>query len=196
MFFLITGASGMGKSTVRAILAKEFEGLIETAELIGIAGSLEWDSRWRHRAVERAVQRALAAQRSGRHFTLSSDPVPPGELFAVPSAPELDGIAVCLLDATPEEQIRRLAKRGEDPVLFPRHVAFADWMREHLTNPGHMPEVIMQNGWEEMRWDRWVGLDGSEVPWAGPVIDTTNRPPVEVARLVSGWIRQHICPAN
>lgn len=192
MFFLVTGASGAGKSTVRRLVEKEFEGALETAELATLGVTPEWNIAWRHRMVERVVRLALRAQDEGRPFLLCGDPVPPGELFAVPSADQLDEVAVCLLDISADAQRARLNARGDDPTLLPRHAAFADWMRKHAADPGYRPEVIMQDAWEEMHWDRWVGRPEANELWDAHVIDTSARTPRETASLVASWIRSRL----
>ncbi|NJO83509.1 MAG: hypothetical protein HC828_12280 [Blastochloris sp.] len=58
MFFLVTGASGVGKSTVRRRLAKTFRDVLISAELATLGLTPAWSLRWRHQAVELAVQRA------------------------------------------------------------------------------------------------------------------------------------------
>src|SRR3954449_9465630 len=85
--------------------------------------------------------------------------VAPGELIAAPSADRLDRIEICLLDCDAGSQAERLRRRGDPPELLPRHVAFADWMRAHLRDPRHMPEVIQADGWDAMRWDRLADAD-------------------------------------
>lgn len=85
---------------------------------------------------------------------LASDPVAVGELLAAPSAPELDHIAACLLDARADVQTARLAARGDDPALLPNHVAFADWMRGHAHDPQHMQHVLTCQAREVMEWSR------------------------------------------
>lgn len=190
MFFLVTGASGVGKSTVRRILASEFADVLDTAELAALGVTPQWELAWRHRMVEEIVQRALAAQAAGRSFLFCGDPVPPGELYAAPSSDQLGPIAVCLLDVSAAAQRERLAGRGDDPALVPSHVAFADWMRGHVIDPGHRPDVITGGGWDRMRWDRWVGRDQASAPWAAEVIDTTCLPPADVAARVAAWIRR------
>jgi hypothetical protein len=190
VFLLITGASGAGKSTVRRSIEVEFAGVLEAAELAEVGGTPQWTLLWRHQAVERAIQRALDVERHGRHFLLCGDPVPPGELYAAPSAEKLQHIAVCLLDVSPEPQARRLMERGDDPALLPRHKAFADWMREHAVNPGYRPEVIMQGAWDRMRWDRWGPGAADQRPWTSHVIDTSALAPEEVARRAAAWIRR------
>lgn len=73
----------------------------------------------------------MELQAERRHLLLCGDPVAAGEVLAAPSAAELDGVAVCLLDLSPEAQTSRLAGRGDDPTLLADHHAFADWMRGH-----------------------------------------------------------------
>lgn len=192
MFLLITGASGVGKSTVRQLVAAEFADVLEAAELAEVGGPPEWSLRWRHQAVEQAVQRAIQAQQAGKHFLLCGDPVPPGEVYAAPSAGQLAHVAVCLLDVSPEAQQDRLLRRGDDPALIPHHIAFAAWMRQHIAKPRHHPEVITQSGWEQMRWERWLDDDDQVPAWNSTTIDTTDHSPSEVARLVRSWIQQQI----
>lgn len=189
MFFLVTGASGVGKSTVRERLAAEFSDTLELLELAALNVTPQWDLAWRHQMVERMVCRALAAQEAGRSFVFCGDPVPPGEVLAAPSADRLGPIAVCLLDASPEAQEARLTARGDDPSLTWRHVAFADWMRHHVVDPTYRPDVITGGGWTEMRWDRWVGRADGERPWTATVIDTTTLAPPDVAGRVAAWLR-------
>jgi broad-specificity NMP kinase len=189
MFLLVTGASGAGKSTVRRLLEAEFAEVLEIAELATLGETPEWNIAWRHRMVERMVRRALEVQREGKHFLLCGDPVPPGEVLAAPSADQLEPLAVCLLDVSEASQRARLMARGDDESLIPQHVAFAEWMRRHVVDHRYRPDVILQNSWSEMRWDRWVGDEHVALPWSSYVIDTTERSPVEVSRLVAKWIR-------
>jgi hypothetical protein len=192
MFFLVTGASGVGKSTVRRLLEPALAGRVETCELATLGLTPEWSLRWRHQAIEQAVIRALQAQKAGVHFLLCGDPVPPGELYAVPSASALEQIEVCLLDVSKEAQIQRLTTRGDAPELIPQHVAFAEWMRHHVADPRYRPEVIIDNGWEKMCWDVWTAREASQTPWRCSRIDTTDSTPDEVAEKVRDWIERHI----
>lgn len=189
MFFLVTGASGVGKSTVRQRLEREFAGTVDMLELAALGVTPQWDLAWRHQMVERMVQRALAAQAAGRSFLFCGDPVPPGEVLAAPSADKLGPIAVCLLDAQPEAQEARLTARGDDPSLTFAHVSFAAWMRQHVVDPAHRPDVITGGGWSEMRWDRWVGRAHASPPWSATIIDTTDLAPDVVAERVAAWLR-------
>jgi broad-specificity NMP kinase len=172
MFLLITGASGVGKTTVRRLVQGGFARVLDAAELADVARPQdagpqqdEPTPRRRHEAVELAVQRALAAQRERRHFLLCGDPVSPDEIVAAPSAERLKGIAVCLLDASEDAHRRRLFLRGDDPARMARHVAYADWLRAHLADARRPPR------------------------WSAHVIDTSELRDYEVAARVWLWMR-------
>ena len=188
VFFLVTGASGAGKSTVRRALAPSLEPAFDVVELATLGITPQWSLRWRHRVLEEVVQRALLAEGGGRHFLLCGDPVPPGEVIAVPSGDRLGRIHVCLLDVAPDAQRARLLERGDATELIPHHLAFAEWMRHHVLEPGHRPDVITSDGWDQMRWDRW-GSQERQPPWTTHIVDTTNRLPVDVAQTVLEWIQ-------
>ena len=142
---------------------------------------------WRQQGTEAAVQRALELQAERRHLLLCGDPVAAGEVLAAPSAVDLDGLAVCLLDLCPEAQASRLTGRGDDPALLADHRAFAEWMRGHARDPRHMPHVLTAHGWDAMRWSRWAGIDPAEGNWGMEIVDTSELAPHEVATAVVSW---------
>src|SRR5690348_11688862 len=112
MLLLITGASGVGKSTVRAAVAAELSPQVESvelAELVPLPATVT--KAWRQQGAEAAVRRALDLQPFGRHLLLAGDPVAAIEIVAAPSAPHLDAVAVCLLDARADTQATRLTAR-------------------------------------------------------------------------------------
>jgi ABC-type transport system involved in cytochrome bd biosynthesis fused ATPase/permease subunit len=124
--FLLTGASGSGKSTVRELIADGLAAEVECVELGHVARVLPVSTiAWRQQATDAAVRRALDLQSVGRHLLLAGDPVAAGEVIAAPSADKLHAIAVCLLDVNAEAQAARLAQRGDDPRLLAHHQAFA-----------------------------------------------------------------------
>ena len=180
MMLLVTGASGVGKSTARRLIAERLAPQVRAVELTQIAGPPTWERGWRQRAVEQVVQVALTEQEAGRHLLLVGDPVPPGEVLAAPSADRLDGFAACLLDCGPAEQERRLRERGDPEDLIPHHLAFAEWMRGHARDPHHRLDVI-DAGWEEMRWERLPKT------WEVAEIDVTEMSPAEAADRVLAW---------
>jgi predicted ABC-type ATPase len=109
VLLLITGASGVGKSTVRALVAPELGSEVECVELMDLTERPVAVTRvWRQQTTEAAVRRAVELQACGRHLLLAGDPVPAVEVVAAPSAPALDAIGVCLLDAAAEAQTERL----------------------------------------------------------------------------------------
>lgn len=190
MLLLVTGASGVGKSTVRQLLADELEPAVRAVELAQVVEiPARFDRGWRQRSVEQVVRAALAEQAHGRHLLLAGDPVPPGEVLAAPSADRLEGFAACLLDCAPAEHERRLLARGDPPALLPHHLAFAEWMRGHARDPGRRLEVIA-GGWPEMRWERLP------TNWEVEEVDTTELSPAGAAARVLAWARGVLPPTR
>src|SRR5437016_3577697 len=147
MLLLITGASGVGKSTTRAVVAPELAPAVECVELLDLTPLPDAITKaWRQQTAEVAVRRAVELQADGRHLMLAGDPVAAAEVVAAPSAAGLDAIAVCLLDITAEAQAERLAARGDHPAQVPHHQAFAEWMRTQASDPLHMPHVMSDGG--------------------------------------------------
>jgi hypothetical protein len=187
VLLLITGASGVGKSTVRAVIAPELSPEVECVELLHLTPLPTAMTRVRRQqTAEVAVRRAVELQSSGRHLLLAGDPIPAAEVVAAPSAPRLDAIAVCLLDATPEAQAERLATRGDPAELLVHHQAFAEWMRRQASDPLYMTHVVCDAGWEQMRWDR---LEHLAADWGMHTIDTTHMTKRDVADAVLEWCR-------
>jgi hypothetical protein len=173
---------------VRAIVAPELPPAVECVELLDLTPMPKAMTKvWRQQTAEVAVRRAVDLQASGRHLLLAGDPVPAAEVVAAPSAPGLDAIAVCLLDAAPEAQAERLAGRGDDPALLPHHQAFAQWMRRQARDPLHMTHVVSDAGWEEMRWER---LEQLAPDWRVHTVDTTHMSRSGVAEAVLEWCRR------
>ena len=187
MLLLVTGASGVGKTTVRKIVEAHLVPEVEAVELGHLtAESTRYTLAWRQRTTELVLQRVLQLQHESRHLLLCGDPVAAVEAIAAPSASMVEAIAVCLLDATPDAQAARLTARGDDPSLLLHHHAFADWMRRQATDPQYMLEVVTTSGWEAMRWDR-VPLIAPN--WHVHVIDTSRQTPHQVTDDVLAWIR-------
>lgn len=192
MFLLVTGASGVGKSTVRRRLALHLPPDVEAVELATLGETPQWSLAWRHRMVERLVQRARELGDEGRHLLVCGDPIPPGEVISAPSG---DGLRlhVVLLHAAPEVQLARLTARGDSSEFHDRHVAFADWMHRHVVDPSYRPEVVIQDGWEEMRWERWLEraeAPDASLPWSAQVIDTSILDAESVAHEVLAWVQR------
>lgn len=119
------------------------------------------------------MRRAIELERVGRHLLFAGDPVPAGEVLAVPSADQID-IAVCLLDAGEPAQTARLRARREPTELLPRHLAFTDWLRRHATDPMYAAQAVTTDAWPAIRWERWVGRDELADRWGMTVIATSS----------------------
>lgn len=173
MFLLVTGASGAGKSTARRSVAQLLTREIACVEFHDVMSAPTFpDIAWRQRATEALCSVRWSCKPPG-HLLLSGDPVAAGEVLAASSAVDLDGIAVCWLDLSPDAQTDRLARRGDDAALLPHHHAFADWTRGHARDPRLMPHVLSTDGWVAMRWERLTGIDRSDgrVADSGPALD-------------------------
>ena len=189
MLLLVTGASGAGKSTARQWIADDLKPDVVCVELHDVAEVPAVPTlSWRPQATEAAVRRACELEAQGRHLLLSGDPVTAGELVAAPSADQLRGLAVLLLDLDRNAQATRLSMRGDDPSLLVHHVAFAEWMRAHATDPTQRLEVIQTNGWDQMRWHRCRVLR-DEGRWTTTILETSRLPVAAVAAETLRWSR-------
>ena len=139
MLLLVTGASGVGKSTARVHAMKLLDDTFSGIEL-GHLGEIPAvrTIAWRQECVEVACRRAIALAEEGRHLVLAGDPIAAGEALAVPSADQVD-IAVCLLDADEASQSARLDARQDPMEIRHLHHGFAEWMRAHAVDPSHVP---------------------------------------------------------
>jgi hypothetical protein len=189
VLFLVTGASGVGKSTVRELVAPRLGPTFTAVELGDLASTAAVSMRWRQETAEIAAVRAVELAPSGRHLLLCGDPVAPAEVVAAPSADRVGGVAVCLLDATPEAQTSRLTGRGDDPALLDAHLGFGQWMREHTVDPVPRLDVLTQDPAPGARWGRIARLVECG-RWRVTVVGTTDRRPQDVADDVEAWIRR------
>lgn len=198
MLLLVTGASGVGKSMARVLASRLLEvshpGQLEGTEFFTLGPIPDIPTiAWRHEMTEVAVQRAIALETEGRHLLFGGDPIAAGEALAAPSADTID-IAVLLLDADEAAHNARLDGRGDPGELQIRHLnlGFAEWMRKHATDPGHVPEAITTGAWPGMRWDRWVGNPTAAEHWAMEVLDTSSMTPDAVAAAVADWAQRAV----
>lgn len=186
MLLVVAGASGAGKTTSRfkatPLLGRDFI----PVEFWNFGPIPEVPTvLWRHQMTEEAVVRAIELQPIGKHLLLAGDVVTAGEALAAPSADQID-IAVCLLDVSPEVQNARLDQRQDPMEWRDANLGFADWMRHHAVDPQYVPEAITNDGWPEMRWERWLGADIAD-RWAMSVIDTSALTPDEVGAALVEW---------
>ena len=191
MLLLVTGASCVGKSSARVHATRLLDDTFEPVELWHLGPIPDAPTiRWRQQQVEVAVRRARDLAREGRHLLVAGDPIAAGEVLAAPSADGAD-VAICLLDADDTTLSARLDERQDPPELRHLHLGFSAWMREHAVNPGHVPAAVTTDGWEEMRWERWIHRrPGPE--WAMTVVDNSAMTPEDVGDAVAAWCRDAV----
>ncbi len=185
MLFLITGASGSGKSACIPHLKRLIPDiLIHDVDELGVPDGA--DAVWRQRITEKWILQALVYQWAGHDMVLCGNTVL-GEVLASPSAPALDGLATCLLDCHDVVRIDRLQGRGDDQATQDM-LCWAAWQRMHAVDPQWRPDVIQDGSAPEMRWDRWHDWQRSDPRWDVWVLDTTELSVETVAERIATWV--------
>lgn len=189
MLLVLTGSSGAGKTTLSFAIADLLPGsTVHEFDEVGVPDP-PIPPHWRNEMTEHWIRRALEYQEAGTDLVLSGNS-PLGEILAAPSAPLLDGIAVCLIDVADRERRQRLAARDGgrwDEAELDAFCGWAAWHREHARDPRYRPDVIAGNSWPEMVWERWADWESDDPRWATPVFDTTGRSTAECAEAVGRW---------
>nr|WSX47863.1 AAA family ATPase [Streptomyces sp. NBC_00974] len=191
MLLKLTGSSCSGKTTL-AYSVGERLGRIAVHDFDEVGVPEGADRQWRNRMTEMWVRRALEYQARGVDLLLTGQS-PLGEVLASPSAPLLDGIAVCLVDVSDEARRGRLTKRDLDRWDAPAVDAFlgwAAWHRKHAENPGYRPDVIIDDSWHSMAWHRWTGWTADDRRWCTHLVDTTDQPVAECVDQVEQWVTE------
>lgn len=192
MLLKLTGSSGAGKSTLAFAVAPRLKGVaVHDFDEVGVPGP-PIPPDWRHRMTEHWIRRALEYQDRGTDLLLTGNS-PLGEVLAAPSAPLLDGIAVCLIDVADEARRTRLNTRDAhrwDETALTAFCGWAAWHREHARDPRSRPEVVTGGGWPEMAWHRWTAWTADDPRWTTHRIDTTDRPLTESADRVLRWVTE------
>lgn len=191
MLLALTGSSCSGKSTLAFAVADRFRRVaVHDFDEVGVPEGA--DRRWRNRTTELWVRRALEYQGRGIDLLLTGQS-PLGEILAVPSAPLLDGIAVCLVDVAGEVRRARLAKRDQgrwDEAAVDAFLGWAVWHRRHALDPRHRPDVIVDGSWSGMVWDRWTAWAAEDPRWRTHLLDTTDQPLARSVDQVELWVAE------
>lgn len=191
MLLKLTGSSCSGKSTLAFSVADRLRRVaVHDFDEVGVPEGA--DRRWRNRMTELWVRRALKYQGRGIDLLLTGQS-PLGEVLAVPSAPLLDGIAVCLVDVADEVRRDRLAKRDPgrwDAPVVDAFLGWAAWHRGHAHDPRHRPDVVIGGSWPEMAWHRWTGWAAQDPRWRTHLLDTTDQPVAESVDQVEQWVTE------
>ncbi|WP_427884870.1 hypothetical protein ACQHIV_22055 [Kribbella sp. GL6] len=189
MLLILTGSSCAGKTTLARALGDRVPDIaIHDHDEIGVPEDA--DVQWRNRTTEQWIGRALKYQDRGIDVLLTGQS-PLGEILASPSAPQLDGIAVCLVDVDDEERRRRLDRRDNglwSPAVLDSFVRWGAWHRGHAEDPRYRPEVIIDGSWPEMAWDRWSDWTKDDPRWNTHLLDTTGRPTTQCVDDLMRWV--------
>jgi hypothetical protein len=186
MFFLVSGASASGKSTVAKTLSSRLENVV----CHDYDERIVTDEYTRCKQLEEWVQLALKSQQEGQDFLLTSHS-PLGELLACPSARLLSGISACLLDCSDRVRIQRMRKRGIDPRWPPTQdvLNWAAWHRMHAWDPQWEQHVIIGNGPPEHSYNVWVNWKQTDERWHVSVIDTTGAGIEQMLDMITEWVQ-------
>jgi molybdopterin-guanine dinucleotide biosynthesis protein len=189
MLLILTGSSGSGKTTLARALGDRLSGVaIHDHDEIGVPEDA--DTRWRNRTTEQWIRRALEYQNRGVDVVLTGQS-PLGEILASPSAPQLDGIAVCLVHVADEERRRRLEQRDGgrwSPAVLDSFVGWGAWHRGHAEDPRYRPDVIIDGSWPDMAWDRWSAWTKEDPRWDTYLLDTTRRSQAQSVDELERWL--------
>jgi len=184
MLLYLTGSSCSGKTTLASAAARRIPGLafhdVDEAGAPRNAPSEDW------------IQRALDYQLRGIDMLLTGQ-APLGEILAAPSAPQLEGIAVCLVDVADDVRRERLEQRQPgtwEAQAVEAFLNWAAWHRGHAADPHYQPELLLSGSRENVAWHRWTAWGAEDPRWATHVLDTTHEPIEQCVQRVEAWITE------
>lgn len=182
MLLYLTGSSCSGKTTIAFAAARRFPDLA--------VHDVDESGAPRDAPSEFWVCRALEYQERGTDMLVAGQ-APLGEVLAAPSAPLLDGIAMCLVDVADQERRERLVRR--QPGMWglsavDAFVGWAAWHRGHARDPRYRPEVLITGTRPGPAWHRWNGWTADDPRWSTDVLDTTGQPIDQSVARTEAWI--------
>ena len=185
MLFLLSGAAASGKTTVAGHLATRVPHLVvhDENEIPATTGHARMAN------MEQWIERALALESESLDLLLTAAS-PLGEVLASPRAPQLTGIAACVLDCHDHERSRRIAGRGLDPdwPFGMDTLCWAAWHRMHAIDPQWEQRVLRDETRAEYHWDRWTSWTRDDPRWCVELIDTTTQSVNATVDAVAAWI--------
>lgn len=189
MLFFVPGASGAGKTSIIPFLCQLLPEMavydFDAHPIQDEIGFMQTPEQ-RQQVVEAWLQTALA---NGPQHTIVSGLGVMGEVFACPSAPQVDHIAFCLLDCDDVERLERIRRRGDVQNASMDMLCWSAWLRVHHVDPQFRQDVINTGGNPAMVWSRWANWERNHPHWRCRRIDTTHLSPQQVAEQVAEWIR-------
>ncbi len=187
MIFFVTGASGSGKTACMPYLRQLLpEVMFYDFDAVGVPPQA--GVAWRQQTTEHWLQQAIVHQAELLDTVVCGGALL-GEILACPSAPEVNGIAVFLLDCADVVRIDRLRSRGTHGATQDM-LNWAAWQRLHAVDPQWRPDVIQQQSAPGMLWARWAGWQRGDPRWQVWLMDTTAPSPKEVAERIADWVHK------
>ncbi len=186
MFFVLMGASGAGKTVaLNGLLLKHPQDVWYDFDSVGVPPNA--DKGWRQRTIEHWLKIALEHQSRGQDMGLCGNAAF-GEYLASPSAPQIAGIAGCLLDCGDVVRIDRLRGRNaRDRGISQEMLNWAAWHRMHAVDPQWRQDVIRRDAEPGMQWERWEQWQRGDARWKIWTFDTTHLVTDEVVKGLSDW---------
>ena len=183
MLYIITGASGSGKTACLPYLKEQLR-TYEVVDFDDIGVPENADKIWRQESTEKWLQRYLS---QNKPMVICGQMVT-GEIISCPSFTKLDGVRILLLVCSDLERIARLKKRGtyganQDTLNW------SAWLSMHHHDPQWEQHVIKENAWEIMDFSRLEKLTSWQETLGRVHIINTSDMTVEQ---VSGQIIKHL----
>lgn len=188
MLYLVTGASGSGKTACLNKL-RELSADVSWHDFDDVGVPPDADKVWRQRTTEYWLKKAIQNQSNGRDTGVNGNVIL-GEVLACPSASQVDGVVACLLDCYDVVRIDRLRSRGLHGATQ-EMLCWAAWQRMHAVDPQWRQDVIRDESAPEMCWERWESWRRGDARWQVQRIDTTAMTIEEVASEISRWVEKN-----
>lgn len=183
MLIFITGASGSGKTAAIPGLTEKFPEYA-VHDFDEREQPADADTRSRQEQTEYWINKSIENQYLGQDTIICGGAVY-GEILACPSISQIEGLAVCLLDCTDAERIRRMQEYGSTPTM--KILTWAAWLRIHAVDPTWCPEVITEQGYDLMRW-HWQNWAPDDKRWQVTIIDTSDKKITQIVGEVARWV--------
>jgi hypothetical protein len=139
MLFLLTGASGSGKSATLPSLRAALP-TMDWRDFDAFGVPSPCPRQWRPQTTERWIKVALENQRQSKNTGIAGGAIM-GEILACTSVPYIDKIHVALLDCHDAVRLDRLGKR-ETHGATQEMLSWGAWQRVHAVDPQWRQDVI------------------------------------------------------
>lgn len=184
MLYIVTGASGSGKTACISFLKDKIPNMvIHDFDEIGVPDNP--DKVWRQESTEKWLQVYL--KNSEAKFCICGQIVL-GEILACPSIKRIGKINILLLDVSDIERIKRLRLRNTYGVSQDM-LNWSSWLRMHHYDPQWHQNVIKSDCWQDLVFSEWESKDTWDELAFTSIFDTTNLPIEQVSAHILNWLK-------